>query len=103
MSFQNAIGATRTLTKVIPTVKDNGKVKQWDLTVVYSCNGLKRDFTETVDVEYLAKEPTAFTKDELFGLFNTVQLDLVFDSMYASLVNPPTESRDESFDITQLS
>lgn len=102
MSFQNAIGTTRALTKAIPTVKNNGKVKKWDLTLLYSCNGLNRDFNQDIDVEYLDKEPTAFTKEELLGLCNTVQLDRVFDSMYASLVNPPTEERDDSFDITQL-
>lgn len=103
MTFQHAIGATKALTKAVPTVKNNGKVKKWDLTILYTCNGLTRDFSEDIDVEYLNKEATNFTKDELLGMCNTVQLDRVFDSMYASLVNPPEEERLDSFDITQLS
>jgi hypothetical protein len=103
MTFINAIGATKALSKAIPTVKTNGKVKKWDLTVIYSCNGLNKDFGCEADVEYLDKEPTDFTKAELLDLCNTVHLDMVFDSFYGSMTGTPTETRDDSFDITSLS
>lgn len=103
MAFINAVGATKALSKAIPTVKNNGKVKSWALTVVYSCNGLIKDFGRDVDVEYLDKEPSEFTKDELLGFCNTVHLDMVFDSFYGSMTGTPTETRVDDFDITTLS
>jgi hypothetical protein len=103
MAFINAIGATKALSKAIPTVKTNGKVKKWDLTVVYSCGGLTKDFSREVDVEYLDKEPSDFTKAELLGLCNTVHLDMVFDSFYGSMTSAPTENKVTDFDITSLS
>jgi hypothetical protein len=96
-------GATKALSKAIPTVKTNGKVRKWDLTVVYSYGGFNRDFGTEVDVEYLDKEPADFTKAELFGFCNTVHWDMVFDSMYGSLTAPATESKVDDFDITSLS
>ena len=103
MSFTSAVGATKALARAIPTVKTNGKVKKWDLTVVYSCNGLNKDFGREVDVEYLEKAPTDFTKAELLDLCNTVHLDMVFDSFYGSMTTPPTESKVDDFDFTTLS
>jgi len=103
MAFINAIGATKALSKAIPTVKTNGKVKKWDLTVVYSCNGLNKDFSRDADVEYLDKAPGDFTKAELLDLCNTVHLDMVFDSFYGSLTAAPTETKVDDFDITSLS
>lgn len=102
MAFTIAIGATRAISKAVPTVKTNGKVKTWDLTIVYSCGGLTKDFQRNIEVEYLDKEPTAFTKDELLNLANVVHLDMVFDSFYGSMTAPPTETRDDSFDVTSL-
>lgn len=103
MAFTNAVGATKALSKAIPTVKTNGKVKKWDLTVAYSCNGLNKDFTREADVEYLDKEPTDFTKSELLNLCNIVHLDMVFDSFYGSMTGTPTEEKLNDFDITSLS
>jgi hypothetical protein len=103
MAFINAIGTTKALSKAIPTVKTNGKVKSWDLTVVYSCNGLIKDFGCGADVEYLDKEPSDFTKAELLGFCNTVHLDMVFDSFYGSMTGTPTEEKVNDFDITSLS
>ena len=103
MAFINAIGATKALSKAIPTVKTNGKVKKWDLTVIYNCNGLTKDFSREADVEYLDKEPSDFTKDELLGFCNTVHLDMVFDSFYGSMTGTPTEEKLNDFDITSLS
>lgn len=103
MAFFTATGATKALSKAIPTVKNNGKVKSWDLTVVYSCNGLTKDFSRGADVEYLDKEPGDFTKAELLDLCNTVHLDMVFDSFYGSMTGTPTEQKLNDFDITTLS
>lgn len=103
MAFINAVGATKALAKAIPTVKTNGKVKKWDLTVIYSCNGLTKDFGREADVEYLDKEPSDFTKAELLDLCNTVHLDMVFDSFYGSMTGTPTEEKLNDFDITSLS
>lgn len=103
MAFICAIGATKALSKAIPTVKANGKVKKWDLTVIYSCNGLTKDFGREADVEYLDKEPSDFTKAELLDLCNTVHLDMVFDSFYGSMTGTPTEEKLNDFDITSLS
>lgn len=103
MSFINAAGATKALSKAVPTVKTNGKVKKWDLTVVYSCNGLNKDFNREADVEYLDKEPGDFTKVELLNFCNTVHLDMVFDSFYGSMTGTPTETKVDDFDITSLS
>jgi len=102
MTFQYASGATKALSKAIPTVKTNGKVKEWELTIVYTCNDLTRDFSKQVDVEYLNKVPTDFTKAELLGMCSTAHLDQVFDSMYGSIVNPSTETRENNFDINTL-
>jgi hypothetical protein len=102
MAFINAIGATKALSKAIPTVKNNGKVRKWDLTVVYSCGALNKDFSKEVDVEYLDKEPADFTKEELLNFCNTVHLDMVFDSYYGSLTAPATEAKVDDFDITSL-
>ena len=103
MSFINAVGATKALSKAVPTVKTNGKVKKWDLTVVYSCNGLNKDFNRETNVEYLDKEPGDFTKVELLNFCNTVHLDMVFDSFYGSMTGTPTETKVDDFDITSLS
>lgn len=102
MAFICAVGATKALSKAIPTVKTNGKVKKWDLTVVYSCNGLIKDFGREADVEYLDKEPSDFTKAELLAFCNTVHLDMVFDSFYGSMTGTPTEEKLNDFDITTL-
>lgn len=102
MAFINAIGATKALSRAIPTVKANGKVKKWSLTVVYSCNGLIKDFGCEADVEYLNKDAADFTKAELLDLCNTIHLDMVFDSFYGSMTGTPTETRIDDFDITTL-
>ena len=103
----------KTLSKAVPTVNANGIVKSWELEVVYSYPAasdttntdtqLRRKYSETEEVEYLNKTPTQFTKSELFGFLNISQYNLVFDSTYESVVNPPTETKDTSFDINSLS
>ena len=101
----------KTLSKAVPTLNANGIVKSWELEVVYSYPGvgststdtpLRRKYSETEEVEYLGKTPQEFTKSELSSFLNTAQYDLVFDSTYESVVLPPTETKDTSFDINSL-
>lgn len=101
----------KTLSKAIPTVNENGIVKSWELEVVYSYPAagytttdapLRRKYSETEEVEYLNKTPQEFTKSELFSFLNITQYDLVFDSTYESVVLPPKETKDTSFDLNSL-
>lgn len=101
----------KTLSKAIPTVNENGIVKSWELEVVYSYPAagytttdapLRRKYSETEEVEYLNKTPQEFTKTELFSFLNITQYDLVFDSTYESVVLPPKETKDTSFDLNSL-
>ena len=101
----------KTLSKAVPTVTTNGIVKSWELEVVYSYpaagytttdTALRRKYNETEQVEYLNKTPQDFTKTELFSFLNISQYDMVFDSTYESVVLPPTETKDTSFDLNSL-
>lgn len=101
----------KTLSKAVPTVKEDGTVKSWELEVVYSYPAagitttdapLRRKYSETENVEYLNKEAEDFTKTELFSFLNIVQYDAVFDSTYESVVLPPKETRDSTFDLNSL-
>ena len=92
----------KTLSKAIPTVREDGIVKSWELEVVYSYPGegydttdapLRRRYEEIEDVEYLGKTPQEFTKSELFSFLNIAQYNLVFDSTYESVVFAPTEKK----------
>lgn len=102
----------KTLSKAVPTLNSNGIVKSWELEVVYSYPAagitttdasLRRKYSERENVEYLNKTPQEFTKSELFSFLNIAQYNLVFDSTYESVVFPPTETKDTSFDINSLS
>jgi len=101
----------KTLSKAVPTVNANGIVKSWELEVVYSYPAagytttdtpLRRTYNETQQVEYLNKTPQDFTRPELFSFLNISQYNMVFDSTYESVVLPPTEIRDTSFDLNSL-
>jgi hypothetical protein len=101
----------KTLSKAIPTINANGIVKSWEIEVVYSYpadgyittdTALRRKYNETEQVEYLNKTPQEFTKTELFSYLNISQYDMVFDSTYESVVLPPTETKDNSFDLNSL-
>lgn len=103
--------ADKILSKAIPTVREDGIVKSWELEVVYSYPAegyettdapLRRRYEETENVEYLGKTPQEFTKSELFSFLNTTQYDLVFDSTYESVILPPKETKDTSFDLNSL-
>jgi len=102
----------KTLSKAVPTVKEDGTVKSWELEVVYSYPAagftttsapLRRKYSETEDVAYLNKTPQQFTRSELFSFLNITQYDAVFDSTYESVVLPPRETKDTSFDLNSLS
>lgn len=104
--------SNKTLSKAVPTLNVNGIVKSWELEVVYSYptvgfsttdTPLRKKFNETEEVEYLNKTPQDFTKSELFSFLNIAQYDMVFDSTYESVVLPPTETKDTSFDLNSLS
>lgn len=101
----------KTLSKAIPTINANGIVKSWELEVVYSYPAagisttdtpLRRKYNENEQVEYLNKSAQDFTKSELFSYLNISQYDMVFDSTYESVVLPPTETKDNSFDLNSL-
>lgn len=101
----------KTLSKAIPTINANGIVKSWELEVVYSYpaagitttdTALRRKYNENEQVEYLNKTPQEFNKSELYSFLNISQYDMVFDSTYESVVLPPTETRDTSFDLNSL-
>lgn len=106
-----ATNTDKTLSKAIPTVNENGIVKSWELEVVYSYPSagytttdapLRRKYSESEEVEYLNKTPQEFTKSELFSFLNITQYDAVFDSTYESVVLPPKETKDTSFDLNSL-
>lgn len=101
----------KTLSKAIPTINAKGIVKSWELEVVYSYPAagitttdiaLRRKYNENEQVEYLNKTPQEFNKSELYSFLNISQYDMVFDSTYESVVLPPTETRDTSFDLNSL-
>lgn len=109
--MSHSANTDKTLSKAIPTVNENGIVKSWELEVVYSYPAagytttdapLRRKYSETEEVEYLNKTPQEFTKTELFSFLNITQYDLVFDSTYESVVLPPKETKDTSFDLNSL-
>ena len=106
-----ATNTDKNLSKAIPTVNENGIVKSWELEVVYSYPAagytttdapLRRKYSETEEVEYLNKTPQEFTKSELFSFMNITQYDAIFDSTYESVVLPPKETKDTSFDLNSL-
>ena len=108
---QYSANTDKTLSKAVPTLNANGIVKSWELEVVYSypASGydttdtpLRRKYHATEEVEYLGKTPQEFTKSELFSFLNIAHYNLVFDSTYESVVLPPTETKDTSFDLNSL-
>lgn len=110
MAFVHAHDTVYELCKAVPTVKENGNVKTWELCVKFSCDNpdhtdcINTEFSETIDVEAEGKAPGDFTKAELLGLLKIDHFCLVFDSMYGSLTTPPAEvvTRVDDFDIDSL-
>lgn len=111
MAFAHAHDTVYELSKAVPTVKENGNVKTWELSVKFSCDHpdhddcISTEFGNTVDVESEEKAPGDFTKAELLALLNIDHFCAVFDSMYGSLTTPPAEvvTRVGDFDINSLS
>lgn len=104
MALQYADAATKTLTKAVPTLDADGKVKSWNVTVEYSLNEYVSNFSNNVSEGFDAKAPEAFTKEELFALANTAHFDLVYDSQYESVkvATPVVETVVSDFDLNTL-
>lgn len=103
MAYTYAEQATKSLTKAVPTVDADGKVIKWEVEVEYSLNDYVSTFRQSADVEP-TKEPTEFTKAELFDLANVTHLDAVYDSQYQSvkLAPAPTTEVISDFDVESL-
>lgn len=103
MTHEYADAATKTLTKAIPTVDADGKVIKWEIEVQYSLNDYVSTFVTLVDVEPI-KEPSAFTKSELFDMVDTHRLNVTYDSQYQSvkLAPAPTTETLSDFDVEAL-
>jgi len=106
-----ADNSQKLLSKAVPTVLSSGIVKSCDLEVTYSFpkpnyqttgKPFIKYFPQTINVEYLNKEPQQFTKTELLSLMNLSHLDLVFDSSYESVVLPSQQSKQADFNINSL-
>lgn len=95
--------ATKLLSGAVPTVRlEDNLVIKWDLKVTYLYNGFTRDYGDSVDVLYLAKIASQYTKTELMGFMNLAQYDVIFDAHYDAYHTPPVEERKSDFDITQI-
>lgn len=95
--------ATKALSGAVPTIRlDDNYVTKWDLKVTYSYNGFTREYGDSVDVLYLAKTASAYTKTELMGFMNLAQYDIIFDAHYDAYHTPPVEERQSNFDITTI-
>lgn len=95
--------ANKLLSGAIPTVRlEDNLVIKWDLKVTYTYNGFMREYSDTVDVLYLAKPTTGFTKTELLGFMNLAQYDIIFDAHYDAYHTPPANERVTNFDITSI-
>lgn len=85
------------LKNCFPTVRlEDDVVKTWELEVVYSYNGFRREYQHREEVEYLGKKPNEFTKAELISLM-PLAMDSVFRSHYETFTTPPTEERISTF------
>lgn len=105
MAYEYADEATKTLTKATPFVDADGKVVRWELDVEFSLNDYVSNLSARVELEP-TKEPSEFTKAELFAFPEVAYLSAVYDSQYQSTQLPapePTESRVDDFDVEALS
>lgn len=102
----------KTLKKAVPTIRnDTGIVKSWDIEVVYAYDGdetqdlpaWKTTYSETEDVEYLAKTADQFTKSELISFMNPQIENAIFEAHYEAHNLPAKEERQGDFDINSLS
>lgn len=105
MEIINTKDAVKTITKAVPTLNENGKVKSWDIVIQYSLNEYISEFSKNIKIENPDKEPSEYTQDELFFLSNVIEFDEVYESKYTS-VKIPTEEITETvvsdFDFNNL-
>lgn len=104
MTIINTLEAVKTLTKAVPTLNENNKVKSWDLSIEYSLNEYKSNFSKNVNIENPDKEISQFSKSDLMNLLNIAHLDQVFESQYTSvhLATPSSDTVVSDFDINSL-
>lgn len=105
MEIINTKNAVKTITKAIPTVNENGKVKNWDIAIQYSLNEYISEFSKNIKIENPDKEPSEYTKDQLFFLSNIVEFDEIYESKYTSIKFPIeeiTETVISNFDFNSL-
>lgn len=95
--------ATKTITKAVPTVNEDGLVVKWDVEVKYELNDYVSTFSKSADVEPTAT-PAGYTKAELWALVGEAHLDTVYESQYESvkLAPAPTTEVVSDFDVESL-
>lgn len=95
--------ATKTLTKAVPTVNEDGLVIKWDIEVKYELNDYVSTFGKSVDVEPTAT-PAGYTKAELWALVDETALDAVYESQYESVKLAPADTTEviSDFDVESL-
>jgi hypothetical protein len=99
---EHTSGASKTLTRAVPTVDENGNVLHWDLAVVYALDGYQSTF-ESAEVAAASKAPDEFTKAELLTEM-AARWDHVFESQYVSTQMPTAEKNVTlaDFDVASL-
>lgn len=95
--------ATKTITKAVPTVNEDGLVIKWDIEVKYELNDYVSTFSKSVEVEPTAT-PAGYTKAELWALAGESALDDVFESQYVSVKLAPADTTEvvSDFDVESL-
>ena len=95
--------ATKALSAAVPTIRtEDGIVKSWDLSIMFSYNGFNREYGHSASVLYMQKKPEDFTKSELMDLCNVAQMEQIFDAHYEATTAQPVEERLGAFDITKI-
>lgn len=98
---------TKVLKKATPTVRTSDNiVKSWEIEVLYTYTRedgttWSRSYPHNEDVEYLNKEASEFTKNELIN-YMPVNMDVIFDAHYDAHNTPPSEERISNFNLNNL-
>lgn len=101
---------TSELVKAVPYVK-GGNVVQWKLTMSYAIDDFVREFSDFVEQQdptgyenFPLKPALSFTQEELKGLVDSQQLEIVFNAHYNHFLNQPEAAAvpDIDFDLTTL-
>lgn len=95
--------ATKALCSAVPTIRsEDGIVRSWDLSIMFSYNGFNREYGHNANVLYMSKKVEEFTKSELMSLCNIAQMEQIFDAHYEAATAKPVEQRVSDFDITKI-